>query len=87
MDSKYFKIEAADNLALDNPQSYILDKGGHIFVAKYRGETVGVVALLKMTDGGFELAKMAVSPKAQGKSIGFLLGQHARAFEGGQTDI
>lgn len=75
--TKYFKLEAADNLALDNPQSYILDKGGHIFVAQYKGEAVGVVALLKMADGGFELAKMAVSPKAQGKSIGFLLGQHA----------
>lgn len=74
---KYFKLEPADNLALDNPQSYILDKGGQIFVALYEGEAVGVVALLKMSDGGFELAKMAVSPKAQGKNIGYLLGQHA----------
>ena len=74
---KYFKLEAADNLALDNPQGYILDKGGYIFVALYKGEAVGVVALLKMSDGGFELGKMAVSPKAQGKSIGYLLGKHA----------
>ncbi len=74
---KYFKLEAADNLALDNPQGYILDKGGRIFVAKYKGKTVGVVALLKMKDGGYELAKMAVSPTAQGKNIGFLLGKHA----------
>jgi ribosomal protein S18 acetylase RimI-like enzyme len=75
--TKYFKLEAADNAALDNPQGYILDKGGYIFVAKYKGETVGVVALLKMQDGGYELGKMAVSPAAQGKSIGFLLGKHA----------
>jgi ribosomal protein S18 acetylase RimI-like enzyme len=75
--TKYFKLEAADNLVLDNPQGYILDKGGRIFVAKYKGETVGVVALLKMKDGGFELGKMAVSPAAQGKNIGFLLGKHA----------
>jgi ribosomal protein S18 acetylase RimI-like enzyme len=75
--TKYFKLEAADNAALDNPQSYILDKGGYIFVAKYKGETVGVVALLKMPDGGYELGKMAVSPAAQGKSIGYLLGKHA----------
>jgi DNA-binding MarR family transcriptional regulator/GNAT superfamily N-acetyltransferase len=75
--TKYFKLEAADNIALDNPQSYILDKGGRIFVAIYKEEPVGVVALLKMNDGGYELGKMAVSPKAQGKSIGFLLGKHA----------
>jgi ribosomal protein S18 acetylase RimI-like enzyme len=77
--TKYFKLEPADNIALDNPQSYILDKGGRIFVAQYKGETVGVVALLKMKDGGYELGKMAVSPAAQGKSIGYLLGQHAIA--------
>jgi DNA-binding MarR family transcriptional regulator/GNAT superfamily N-acetyltransferase len=75
--TKYFKLEAADNLALDNPKGYILDKGGRIFVAKYKGEAVGVVALLKMKDGGYELGKMAVSPTAQGKSIGYLLGKHA----------
>ncbi len=75
--TKYFKLEAADNLVLDNPQGYILDKGGRIFIAKYKDETVGVVALLKMKDGGFELGKMAVSPAAQGKSIGYLLGKHA----------
>ena len=73
----YFKMEEADYKALDNPQSYILDKGGHILVALYGGEPVGVCALIKMNDPeyGFELAKMAVSPKAQGKNIGWLLGK------------
>ena len=28
-----------------------------------------------MPDGGFELAKMAVSPKAQGLGIGYLIGE------------
>ena len=75
--SKYFVMEEADYKALDNPQSYILDKGGKILVALYQNEPVGVCALIKMNDSefDFELAKMAVSPKAQGKSIGFLLGQ------------
>ncbi len=73
----YFKMEEADYKALDNPQSYILDKGGHILVALYEGEPAGVCALIKMNDPeyGFELAKMAVSPKAQGKNIGWLLGR------------
>jgi DNA-binding MarR family transcriptional regulator/N-acetylglutamate synthase-like GNAT family acetyltransferase len=75
--STYFEMEEADHKALDNPNEYILDKGGKIFVALYRNEPVGVCALIKMNDSDydFEMAKMAVSPKAQGKNIGFLLGQ------------
>ena len=74
--STYFKMEAADYKALDHPKEYILDKGGAIFVALYEGEPLGVCALIKMDDGrSYELAKMAVSPKAQGKSIGYLLGR------------
>ena len=75
--SKYFKMEAADFRALDNPQGYIYDGGGHILVALLNAEPVGVCALIKMDDPTyqFELAKMAVSPQAQGKKIGLLLGQ------------
>lgn len=75
--SSYFEMEEADYKALDNPKEYILDKGGKIFVALYNNEPLGVCALIKMNDGNydFEMAKMAVSPKAQGKSIGWLLGQ------------
>lgn len=77
--STYFEMEKADYKALDNPQEYILDKGGKIFVALYKNEAVGVAALIKMDDLNydFELAKMAVSPKVQGKNIGWLLGQKA----------
>lgn len=75
--SKYFVMEEADYKALDNADSYIINNGGHILVALYNNEPVGVCALLKMDDPDYdyELAKMAVSPKAQGKNIGFLLGQ------------
>ncbi len=74
--STYFEIEEADRKALDNPKSYILDKGGKIFVALYKNEPVGVCSLIKMDDANYEyeLAKMAVSPAIQGKSIGWLLG-------------
>jgi Predicted acetyltransferase len=73
---KYFKIEEPDRVALENPKKYILDKGGFIFVALLNEEPVGVCALMvNKEDGTFELAKMAVSPKAQGKSIGYLLGK------------
>lgn len=74
--STYFQMEEADYKALDDPQGYILDKGGKIFVALLNDEIVGVAALIKLDDPDydFEMAKMAVSPKAQGKSIGWLLG-------------
>lgn len=73
--SAYFKMEEADYKALDNPEK-ILDNGGSILVALYNNEVVGVCALMKMNDPDydFEMAKMAVSPKAQGKNIGWLLG-------------
>ena len=74
--STYFEVEEADSKALDNPKEYILDRGGKIFVALYNNEPVGVCALIKMEATGsiYELAKMAVSPKMQGKKIGLLLG-------------
>lgn len=75
--STFFEMEEADYKALDNPKEYILDKGGKILVALYKQEPLGVCALIKMNDQNydFEMAKMAVSPKAQGKNLGWLLGQ------------
>lgn len=75
--STFFEMEEADYKALDNPKEYILDKGGKIFIALYKDEPLGVCALIKMNDQNydFEMAKMAVSPKAQGKNLGWLLGQ------------
>jgi GNAT superfamily N-acetyltransferase len=73
----HFKMEQPDYDALDHPQEYILDRGGFIFVALLGAEPVGVCALIKRDDliYPYELAKMAVSPKARGKKIGYLLGQ------------
>lgn len=84
--SVYFEMEEVDYKALDNPQSYILDKGGKIFVALHQNEVVGVCALIKMEDSkyDFELAKMAVSPQAQGKKIGWLLG--LKVIEAAKTE-
>ena len=75
--SAYFELEENDLKMLDHPEEYILNRGGKILVALYRGEPSGVCALIKMDDDeyDFELAKMAVSPKAQGKNLGFSLGK------------
>lgn len=75
----HWELEPADRKALEHPQEYILDKGGYIFVALYKDEPVGVCALLRMDDPhyDYELAKYAVSPKAQGRGIGMMLGEAA----------
>lgn len=73
----YFTLEELDKRMLDDPQGYILDTGGYIFMARYQDQTVGTCALIREPDGNFELAKMAVSPKAQGLGIGYLMGQAA----------
>ena len=72
----YFKLEAADLKALDNPDENILQTGGAIVVALSGDEPVGVCALIKLNDEryDYELAKMAVSPNFKGKGIGYLLG-------------
>jgi GNAT superfamily N-acetyltransferase len=73
--SKYFVMEETDYKALDHPDTYIIDKGGYILVALYNQVPVGVCALIKMNDSDYdyELSKMAVSPAAQGKKIGWKL--------------
>ena len=75
--TQYFQIEDADRKALDEPEANILNKGGEILVALLGGEPVGVCALVKMDDVTFELAKMAVTPRVQGRGIGFILGRAA----------
>lgn len=73
----FFVMEAGDYKLLENPEEHILNKGGHIVFALLNDEPVGTCALVKTQDHPltFELSKMAVSPKAQGKKLGYLLGK------------
>ncbi len=70
---RYFVMETGDYKALDHPDDYIIKPGGHIVMASLNDEIVGTCALIKMSDGGYELAKMAVDDKAQGCGIGLAL--------------
>ncbi|WP_291286272.1 GNAT family N-acetyltransferase [Flavobacterium sp.] len=73
---KYFRVEERDEEVLSNPQEEIIDKGGLIFYARYKGEIIGTVSLIKINDSTFELSKMAVSDKAQGLGVGNKLLEH-----------
>jgi putative acetyltransferase len=81
--TKYFKIEAKDEEAFDDPQGKILKKGGRIFFAVKDGEALGCCALVAMGPGEFEVSKMAVTASAQGLGIGRLLIE--RVVEAGRT--
>ncbi len=72
---KDFVIEDLDRKVLENPEDYILKQGGAIFMAEYDGKIVGTCALIKISNDIYELAKMAVTDKAKGKKIGYLLGK------------
>ncbi len=68
--NRYFALEEKDRRVLNNPQGEIIDNGGVIFIALLENIAVGCVSLMRMDDGGYELAKMAVDPSAQGKGAG-----------------
>ena len=68
--SRYFAIEARDREVLGNPQGYIIDPGGKIFMAMDGPQAVGCVAMIRMDDGGFEIAKMTVTEAARGIGLG-----------------
>jgi len=70
---KYFKtekIEPEDKRLLNNPEREIIKKDGEIFFALLNENVVGTCAVIKINNSSYELAKMGVTEKAQGKQIG-----------------
>jgi len=66
----YFRVEAKDEAVLSDPVGTILAPGGQIFMAETAGQVAGCVALQPMPPDCYEVAKMAVSPAAQGRGVG-----------------
>jgi ribosomal protein S18 acetylase RimI-like enzyme len=79
--AKSFAIEPKDREVLDDPQGKIVASGGRIFMAFQGTEPVGCVALIRMNDGGYEVAKMTVAEALRGSGLGRLLMQ--RCIEAG----
>lgn len=67
---KYFYVEEIDHRVLSNPETEILQGGGTILFAMLGEEVVGTCALLRESDGVYELTKMAVDEQRQGLGIG-----------------
>lgn len=75
---KYFRVEKKDLDQVDNPEE--LRKGGEIFFTVVDGEAVGTCAVYRLSDGIYEIAKMAVEPGHQGQGLGDLLMQGAEQW-------
>jgi DNA-binding MarR family transcriptional regulator/N-acetylglutamate synthase-like GNAT family acetyltransferase len=71
--TKFFSIEEDDRQMLENPEQEILNKGGEIIFAKHNNEIMGTAALIQHPNNIYELAKMAVSEKSQGRQVGKML--------------
>jgi ribosomal protein S18 acetylase RimI-like enzyme len=57
---KYFELEELDKYVLQQPEEAILKPGGAILMATFDGVIAGTVALKKLNEDEYELAKMAV---------------------------
>ncbi len=70
---KYFELEPMDVALLSNPEDTILRKGGQIFFVEYQNQIIGTVALVFVSKGVYEMAKMAVDESFQGIGAGKFL--------------
>lgn len=77
---KYFWVEPHDEEVLGKPEKYIIGPGGQIFLVQDKNQIIGTVALMKISEGVFELTKMAITPAAQGKKLGQLLMNHTLEY-------
>ena len=71
--SQDYSIEDHDREILDNPENYIIRRGGQIFFALVSEQVAGTVALIEIDKETYELGKMAVSQEFRGYNIGLKL--------------
>jgi|TARA_B000000475_G_scaffold262071_1_gene247293 GNAT superfamily N-acetyltransferase len=77
---EYFEMEQEDLNILQNPEDYVIKKGGEVFFAILENRVVGTAAMVLTTVGVYELAKMAVNKDYQGMGIGRSLLQRSIKF-------
>jgi putative acetyltransferase len=68
--AKHFTLEEKDREVLSDPWKYILQPGGHIIMAVDGDRAIGCCALIAMSDGIFEVAKMTIEESYRGAGLG-----------------
>lgn len=77
---KYFAVERHDREILDNPEHFVINPGGEIFMAVADDVAAGTVAMIPAGDGVIELTKMAVSPRFHRHGIADMLMERCIRF-------
>lgn len=70
---KYFTVEPLDVEYLSDPEGHIVAPGGEVFFALDGDTVIGTCAAIPKGDDEFELAKLSVTPAAQGRGLGRVL--------------
>ncbi len=63
------KLEEEDGITLENPDEAHFKEGGFLFYARYKDQIVGFVALKRLDDDTFELAKLYIHPNYRNHGI------------------
>ena len=77
---EYFFVEKHDMEVFENIEEVILKPGGEIFFCLVDDEIAGTVAMQKINETTYELAKLAVDKKFQGQKLSNLLMDACIAF-------
>lgn len=68
--NEYSLMEELDWRMINDPEKYIIDIGGKIFLAKCGEQIVGTCGLIKESNDTCQIIKLAVTKGYQGKKIG-----------------
>jgi GNAT superfamily N-acetyltransferase len=82
---EFFVVEPVDEVVLKQCEQKIIEPGGHIFFLMQADTVLATVALMKASEGVFELTKMAVDKTERGKGFGKILLQHCIDFAQDQS--
>lgn len=80
----YFTVEPLDEEYLSDPEGHIVALGGEVFFALEGDTVLGTCAAIPRGANEFELAKLAVTPAAQGRGLGRLLSETVIRFAEGR---
>jgi N-acetylglutamate synthase-like GNAT family acetyltransferase len=70
---EYFYIEPHDIEVFENTETVFIKTGGQIFFCLVENQVVGTVAMQKVNETTYEMAKLAVDKNFQGKNLSKLL--------------